>query len=217
MRRYFSKMNKFLLILCLCIVAISDSYSQDEQGAKPTASELSILFVGNSLTYTNNLPKLVKKYAKKEGIHLTYKMVAFPNYSLEDHWNDGDIQKLIASTSFDFIILQQGPSSQPDGRDMLIDYGKKFDRIGQQNESKLCYFMVWPSLNNYHTFDGVIKNHTDAAAINNAMLVPVGEVWKTHFDSTKDFQYYGPDGFHPSLEGSKRAAKVIVNALFLQH
>ncbi|WP_243835861.1 SGNH/GDSL hydrolase family protein [Gelidibacter sediminis] len=100
---------------------------------------------------------------------------------------------------------------------MLIDYGKKFDRIGQQNESKLCYFMVWPSLNNYHTFDGVIKTHTDAAAINNAMLVPVGEVWKTHFDSTKDFQYYGPDGFHPSLEGSKRAAKVIVNALFLQH
>ncbi|WP_243835860.1 hypothetical protein [Gelidibacter sediminis] len=95
-------MNKFLLILCLCIVAISGSYSQHEQGAKPTVSELSVLFVGNSLTYTNNLPKLVKKYAKQKGVHLTYKMVAFPNYSLEDHWNDGDIQKLIASTSFEF-------------------------------------------------------------------------------------------------------------------
>ncbi|TXE07376.1 SGNH/GDSL hydrolase family protein [Gelidibacter salicanalis] len=157
------------------------------------------------------------KYAKQEGVNLSYQMVTFPNYALEDHWNDGEIQKLIAHTTFDFIILQQGPSSQPDGREMLINYGNKLDSISQSNQSKLCYFMVWPSLKNYHTFDGVIKNHQDAAAINNAILLPVGQVWKAHFYSTKNFQYYGPDGFHPSLEGSKTAAKVIVNSLLLHH
>ncbi|WP_299397590.1 SGNH/GDSL hydrolase family protein [uncultured Gelidibacter sp.] len=206
-------MNKFFLILCLFIYAVSETYSQHEQGPKPTTAELSVLFVGNSLTYTNNLPKLVKKYAKQEGVNLTYKMVAFPNYSLEDHWNDGEIQKLIASTSFDFIILQQGPSSQHDGRKMLIEDDKKYSNLAQLHNAKLCYFMVWPSMSNYHTFDDVIKNHTDAAAINNAILLPVGEVWKTHFDNTKNFQYYGPDGFHPSLEGSKIVAEVIVHRL----
>jgi len=73
--------------------------------------------------------------------------------------------------------------------------------------------MVWPSRTYYHTYNGVIKNHKDAATINEAILLPVGEVWKDYFDRTNDFQYYGPDGFHPSLAGSKRASKVIVKRL----
>ena len=74
--------------------------------------------------------------------------------------------------------------------------------------------MVWPSLKYYHTFDGVIKNYTDAAAINNTILIPVGKVWKDYFDKSNNFQYYGPDGFHPSITGSEISAKVIVETLF---
>ena len=74
-------------------------------------------------------------------------------------------------------------------------------------------FMVWPSKQNYHTFEGVIKNHSEAATANQAILCPVGQVWKAHFDSTNDFSLYDYDGFHPSLKGSKMAAKVIVDML----
>ena len=74
--------------------------------------------------------------------------------------------------------------------------------------------MVWPSLNYYHTFDDVIKNHKDAAAINNSILLPVGRIWRDYIDSTNNKEYYGPDGFHPSLKGSHIAAKVIVEYLF---
>ena len=74
--------------------------------------------------------------------------------------------------------------------------------------------MVWPSKQYYHTFDNVIKNHHDVAEKYQAVLCPVGEVWKTHFDATQDFSYYGPDGFHPSQKGSESAAKIIVDSLF---
>ena len=74
--------------------------------------------------------------------------------------------------------------------------------------------MVWPSLTYYHNFAGVIQNHRDAAQINNAILCPVGEVWKSHFDTTNNFDYYGSDGFHPSPKGSQVAADVIVEYLF---
>jgi lysophospholipase L1-like esterase len=74
--------------------------------------------------------------------------------------------------------------------------------------------MVWPSRQYYNTFDAVIKNHEDAAAMSNALLAPVGLVWKTHFDSTQDFSYYGADNFHPSLKGSQVAAEDIVESLF---
>ncbi len=66
----------------------------------------------------------------------------------------------------------------------------------------------------YYTFDGVIDSYRMAADINNDILCPVGEVWKSHFDETEDFLYYGSDGFHPSLAGSKVAAQVIYDSLF---
>ena len=74
--------------------------------------------------------------------------------------------------------------------------------------------MVWPALKYYHTFNDVIKNYREAALINNAILLPVGEVWKTYIDSTKNTEYYSIDEFHPSIKGSQKAADVIVESLF---
>ena len=178
-----------------------------------TKTEINILFIGNSLTYSNNLPKLVADYAKLNGIEINTTMIASPNYSIEDHWNEGKVQKLISNKKYNFVILQQGPSSQNDGRKMLIEYGDKYNELCKLNEAKLCYFMVWPSLNYYHTFENVIKNHHDAATLNSSILLPVGEIWKEHMDSTQDKTYYSSDGFHPSLKGSEIAAKVIVESL----
>ena len=209
-------MNKLIILFCALLITYPDSYSQQKFSNNASKTDITILFIGNSLTYTNNLPELVKKSAKLQGIEIDFKMIAFPNYAIIDHWNDGEVQKLIASKKYDFVIIQQGPSSQNNGRNMLIEYGKKYSSICELNNTKLCYFMVWPSLNYYHTFDGVIKNHKDAASINNSVLLPVGEVWKDYFDRTDDFQYYSSDGFHPSLKGSQIAAKVIVEYLLLE-
>ena len=172
-----------------------------------------LLFVGNSLTYTNDLPSLVKEHASEKGYKIKTKMIAFPNYGLEDHWNDGKIQELVKSNKFDYIIIQQGPSSQEYGRISLLEYGKKLKSLCNKNKTQLVFFMVWPSRAYYHTYNGVIKNYTNAAKDNDALLCPVGKVWKTHFDDTNDFSYYDYDGFHPSLEGSKIAAAVIVETL----
>ncbi len=172
-----------------------------------------VLFVGNSLTYTNDLPSLVEKEAKSRGIKIKSTSIAFPNYAIIDHWNDGDVQKYILSDRYDYVVIQQGPSSQSEGRRMLMEDGARLKKLCENNDSKLVYFMVWPSRSYYHTFDGVIKNHQDAANENGALLCPVGRVWKDYFDKTGDFSYYGLDGFHPSLRGSQVAAEVIVNTL----
>ncbi len=198
--------------LGLLLLALLSSLNAQAEFRNDT-TEISILFIGNSLTYTNNLPELVKKNAKLRGVEVTTKMVAYPNYAIEDHWNDGRVQKLISSKKFDFVILQQGPSSQSAGRNMLIEFGKKYSHLCELSEAKLCYFMVWPSLTYYHTFDDVIKNHKDAASINKSILLPVGKVWKAYIDATKKNDYYDSDGFHPSLKGSHMAAKVIVEHL----
>lgn len=207
--------NRLVTVFLLIIVSNSYSFGQKNIGRQTSDKKLSVLFIGNSLTYSNNLPEIVKKRAKDIGIKLKTNMVALPNYAIVDHWQDGRVQKLISKGSYDYVILQQGPSSQPDGRRMLIEDGKKYQSLCSKNNTKLCYLMVWPALEYYHTFNGVIKNYSDAARINNTILLPVGKVWKAHFDSTNDFQYYSSDGFHPSLAGSQKAADVIIQHLFV--
>ncbi|MCW5912928.1 MAG: SGNH/GDSL hydrolase family protein [Cyclobacteriaceae bacterium] len=183
---------------------------------QPDAARTRILFVGNSLTYTNNLPQLVKEAGVKNNVRIQADMLAYPNYALEDHWNDGELQKLIAGGKYDYVIVQQGPSSQADGKAMLLEYGGRIKLLCDKHQAKLAFYMVWPARVNYHTFPGVIANYTLAASETNSVLCPVGEVWKAHFDATGDFSYYGPDGFHPSLAGSQRAAEIIFESLQIQ-
>lgn len=206
-------MHKLIFIFFGLIIINPNSYCQQEIIDNIPKPNNNVLFIGNSLTFTNNLPELAKKNAKLKGVEINIKMIAFPNYAIEDHWNEGQVQKLISSKKYDFAIIQQGPSSQDDGRKMLIEYGKKYSQLCKLNDVQLCYFMVWPSLKNYHIFDGVIKNHEDAASTNNSILLPVGRTWKDYIDSTNNNEYYCPDGFHPSLEGSQVAAEVLLDNL----
>lgn len=198
-----------LLVFCIC----SNAWGCNKQ-VSDSDSVKTILFVGNSLTYTNNLPGLVTLLAKEKGVTVKTEMIAYPNYALEDHWNDGSLQTLLAEKQFDFVVVQQGPSSQNEGRMMLLDYGARIKALCEAHNTRLAFFMVWPAFSNLYTFDALIKNYTDAAAVTNSLLCPVGEVWKKHFMETADYSYYGPDLFHPSQKGSEVAAQIIYETLF---
>lgn len=174
--------------------------------------EMSVLFVGNSLTYSNNLPQLVENAAAEEGVKMKTDMLALPNYALVDHLADGKLQKMISTGKYDYVVVQQGPSSQEEGRQMLLDTAPVLDGLCKKSGAQLTYFMVWPSREYYHTFNGVIANYTAAAKSVNAMLCPVGKHWKEVTD-TGDFSYYGFDGFHPSQKGSELVARVIWETL----
>ncbi len=190
---------------------IDDTGDQGDQDL--TTTDFNILFVGNSLTYQNDLPELVRLVMLERGHNVGTRMVTEGNYALIDHWNEGKVQSEIERGLFDWVVVQQGPSSQAEGRSLLLDYGAKFKELCEANEARLAFYMVWPSQEYYHTFEGVIESYTDAATLNDAVLCPVGSIWKRYFDQTGNFDYYGPDGFHPSLKGSEVAAEVIVRSL----
>ena len=78
----------------------------------PTGPGLHVLFVGNSLTYVNDLPGILEAMADSGGQPLLEtRMIAKPDYSLEDHWNDGEALTAIAKGGWNLVVLQQGPSS----------------------------------------------------------------------------------------------------------
>lgn len=202
-------MLKLLFGLVFALAFISSTVDEELRPIR-------ILFVGNSLTYTNNLPKLVEHEAHDKKVSVKTDVLAFANYALEDHWNDGKLQQLIQSEDYDYIIVQQGPSSQADGREMLLNYGKKISALCERHKCRLVFFMVWPAIGNFQNFDGVIQNYADAAKETNSILCPVGKSWKEYIDKTNDYSYYGPDGFHPSLKGSMAAAQIISSVILAE-
>lgn len=173
-----------------------------------------ILFVGNSLSYSNDLPAMVETIGKAYNKEISTECLCLPNYGLEDHWNDGLVQKKIESTNYDYVLFQQGPSSQAYGRSSLFEFGGKISTLAKANGAKPGYFMVWPSVQYYHTFGGVIKNHKDAADANRALLVPVGDLWNDYRKTAYKTDLYSIDQFHPSPTGSFLAALTIVKTLF---
>src|SRR5262245_20644120 len=79
-----------------------------------------ILFIGNSLTYANDLPGIVQALADSAGPYpLVVETVALPDFALVDHWNQGAALRAIRTGDWDLVVLQQGPSSVQINRDSL--------------------------------------------------------------------------------------------------
>src|SRR5438270_4730731 len=112
----------------------------------PTGPGIHLLFVGNSLTYVNNLPALLETFADSGGEPLLEtRMIAKPDYSLEDHWNDGDARTAIAKGGWDVVVLQQGPSSLESSRTLLLQYAGAFAQAIRAAGARPALYQVWPT------------------------------------------------------------------------
>ena len=177
------------------------------------SQKVTVLFVGNSLTYSNNLPELVKQIAKCDRVELTYRTLAFPNYALEDHLNGGQVTSEIKSRVYDFVIVQQGPSSQEEGRSMLLRDGLKFHKLCAENKTKLAFFTVWPAKERFGDFQRVIETYKLAADSTRGIFCPAGNAWLNAWEINSDLPLYSLDNFHPSYQGSLLAALVIYGSI----
>ena len=85
------------------VIPLNHDNNDEVDNGSNEEPDFSILFIGNSLTYYNDLPNLVKDVASQNDIIIATESVALSNYALIDHWNDGSIQNLIENQGFDFV------------------------------------------------------------------------------------------------------------------
>ena len=167
-----------------------------------------VLFVGNSLTYANELPEMVRALALASGKTLRIGVVANPDWSLEDHWNGGDARSVIRR-GWDVVVLQQGPSSLPESRALLIDYTRRFAGEIRAAGATPALYAVWPSQSRLGDFDRASESYRLAAQDVDGMLFPAGEAWRAGWREDPGLPLYAADGLHPSVAGTYAAALVI--------
>lgn len=190
---------RFLMTLALALVPLAAS----------AEAPLRVLFLGNSLTYTNDLPRMVEAMGAAGNRPVKATMIAGPNYGLEDLWGEARVREALRSRRYDVVVMQQGPSALPSSRDELVKWSKSFAAAIREGGAEPALYMVWPSLARSFDRNRVSESYRIAAEACGCRLLPAGDAWQEAARASAAVSLYGADGFHPSREGTWLAALVI--------
>jgi hypothetical protein len=206
-------MLKRLVLFILLLPSCSQS-AVTGLGRPLTPGARHVLFIGNSLTYFNDLPLILAAVAEAAGdTELDARQVAYPDFALEDHWNDGTAVRALQENKWDFVIMQQGPSSLPENQIFLRDWAVKFAPLIRAADATPALYMVWPSLARAADFPAVRTSYANAAIAVNGLFLPAGQAWLKAWAKDPALQLYAGDGFHPSLLGTLLAAYTIYEGI----
>ena len=168
-----------------------------------------VLFIGNSLTYTNSLPQTLVELAAASGDTIRASQVALPNFAIIDHaLGMSNAVPVIKSQPWDFVVLQQGPTTTQVNRDTLIIAAKILDPHVKASGGRIAQLMAWPSIQQPGLFDAVRRSAMLAAESVDGVFIPAGQAWAEAMTEDPEVLLYGPDGYHPGPLGTYLAALV---------
>ena len=186
-------------------------------GTEPEIPEgsLKVLFIGNSLTYTNNLPRTVAQLANSAGAQPCYcYSISYPNFALEDHYDSREAVTALEDEAWDFVVMQQGPSALPSSKEHLIAWAGVFDEMIDENGATPIMYGVWPQWDRDFDFPNVTDSYRSAATAIDGLFAPAGEAWQLAWAQDSTLPLYSGDGFHPSTMGTYLAALTIFQRIY---
>ena len=193
-----------------------------------------VLFVGNSYTYVNDLPRTFAQVAASLGVPSTVDMIAPGGFTLEQHSGHPVTRQRIQSRAWDFVVLQeQSQRSAFDERQVareVIPAAIALDSLVHQSSpgARTVFYETWGRRDGDQenckpvprvcTYAGMQERVTDTYAElgrrTGAVVAPVGRAWAGVRRTHPEVNLYQPDGSHPSPQGTYLAACVFVAAIF---
>lgn len=93
---------RLLLGIDVLLAPFASAHAQD-----PAPKAYRVLLVGNSLTYTHNLPALLRAVGASQGATITTEAYAAPGGTLDDRWDEGHVATALRGRTFDAVVLQE--------------------------------------------------------------------------------------------------------------
>lgn len=186
-------------------------------GTAPDAPEgsVKVLFIGNSLTYENDLPRTIGQLALSAGLPECYCVaIAYPDFALEDHYDFGDAVRALEKESWDYVVMQQGPSALTSSRANLIAWAGVFGDLIDENGAQAVMYGVWPEYERLLEFPNVTESYRQAADAIGALFAPAGEAWLNAWAQDSTLPLYAADDFHPSTMGTYLAALTVFERVY---
>jgi len=195
------------------LLATACASATEVPAATPSTTRLRVLFLGNSLTFTNDLPGMLRRLGAADGITIETRDESQPNHALEDHWNRAASRDALADGRWDVVVMQQGPSSLAASRAQLVRWARTWADAARARGARPAMYMVWPDTTRFAFFGDVALSYRTAADSSGSALYPAGEAWLAAWARDGQLPLYGPDGFHPGVAGTYLAALVIYRVM----
>lgn len=176
---------------------------------------ITVLFIGNSRTFFNDMPFMVRTIADSARSSHKYEitMHAPGGVRLQDLWLDPEVQKLLRQ-KWDFVVIQGRSNEQLDAsvNASFMTYGKKLIEQAQSNGSTPVLYVTWryaddaplykqaPQLKS-RLHDMMQESYAGLANATGAQMVNVGKVWEELRRAAPQMKLYY-DTNHPSISGS---------------
>ncbi len=207
------------------LAGLSDPYGVDE--APPEGAER-VLFIGNSHTFYNDLPGMVKRMAweNDETPALAVDEVTKGGASLGDHLPNRELEAVVRGGEYDVVVIQANslePVTDPEGYverfGVMADWSEEggalplLYELWPRQEGSEVYQQPWMPGTQEETARRIREASVEAVRGTTARVAPVGGVWERSRRQAMPIELYQSDGNHPTVEGTYLAALVIYGTI----
>ncbi len=200
-----------LLVLAATSLAACQGIFSPEPGVPRVVGNRRVLFIGNSHTYTNDLPGMVQALAREAGdTALRTAEVSAANFALEDHMFFGNATAALRESRWEWVVLQQGTSALPESQVHLEFWTREFRPLIDAAGATPVLYQIWPMSSRRFDADAALTSYWNAAAAVSGVLAPAGDGFTAALAADPSIGVYSSDGLHASRRGTYVAALTIV-------
>ena len=170
-------------------------------------ADIRVLFIGNSLTYYNEMPWMLNQLAASRGIHLKAEFEGVGGADLKQQWNRPRTMQRIREGHWDWVVLQDQSSAPFYEPDELPEYARKFDAEIRAHGAKTMLFLTWAHASSPETQGRITTLYERTGAMLHVAVAPVGIVWS---QLRGRMQLFDGSEQHPNVTGTYLVACVFL-------
>lgn len=177
-----------------------------------------MLFIGNSRTYYNDMPAMVRKMADSARAKERFAIVvrALPAGTLQLSWNDAETRRLLKQHWHDVVVqAESNAQSSAQRTQQFFDYGERLIREAEGTGATPALIVNWvyaedlfkgrePGMRSWY-YGRIQGDYARLSGTTGARLVNVAQVLERVHAAAPELPLY-LDGNHPSLQGSYLSA-----------
>jgi len=196
--------------LAIVLLALLSAAAAHAQSTDAPAKGYRVLLVGNSLTYTNNLPALLRAVGAAQGTPIVTETWVAPGGTLNERREQGHVSASLRANAFDAVVLQEQGGHLAACMASLQEQRKapcaaslraysEFAELAREKGAKVLLFASWgPD----ERWDGRLGRSTRMIAEKTTADVFDAAAALQALRKAQPGASVSPDGTHPSTQAS---------------
>lgn len=170
---------------------------------------MKVLFIGNSHTYFNDMPKMFADICRDRHKNVEVTMLAHGGKGWDFHVKEPEVRFNILYGGYDAVVLQHMAHPMGDLEVMAQSARQLIDWVKAAGARPILY-MTWTTKEDGRDAQGHMSQaYRSIQQETGCELAPVGEVWWQYHREHPEVELYAADGKHASEAGSRLAAETI--------